>query len=366
MKSLILFILISSLAIADDFEAYKKSQQMNYNKYEESLEKNFNMYKEKILKKWDIPETFTKKSWVEYSENYNEKLVVDYENKSIKTEIIVDKDTKPEELKKELYSNIEKILSRTTEEAADTLPIKELKNGINRSNETLVGDIYGVEKKDNNLIKKSKELVEKNKIKYSQAKEKGKKIVSLEIPFPKNGLSKKAKKYEKIVYENSKTKSIPSSLIYSIIECESSFNPMAISPIPAYGLMQIVPASAGRDITKRLEGKERLFSPKELYNGNKNIVYGSTYLNILYYSYLKSIKNQTSRLYCTIAAYNTGAGNVAKAFTGNTNINKASNVINKMKSEEVYEKLLKNLPYKETKKYLKKVTKVQNKYNISS
>ncbi len=362
MKSIILFVLLGVIVFADDFEAYKRSQDQNYMNYREDLEKEFNEYKEKILKKWKEPETFDKKTWVEYSDDFDEKIVIDYEKKSIKTEIIVDKDTKPEELKKELYSNIEKLLSRTTEEAVETLPIQELKDGINKSNETLVGDIYGIEEGKVNLTKKSKELVEENEIKYSQAKEEGKKVVSVEIPFPKNGLSKKAKKYKKAVYQNSKKNSLPPSLIYSIIECESSFNPMAISPIPAYGLMQIVPTSAGKDISKRIEGRERVFSPSELYNGNKNIEYGSTYLNILYYSYLKSIKDETSRLYCTIAAYNTGAGNVAKAFIGDMNINKASRVINEMDSKEVYKRLLNYLPYEETRKYLKKVKLTQDKY----
>ena len=46
---------------------------------------------------------------------------------------------------------------------------------------------------------------------------------------------------------------------------------MAISPVLVYGFMQIVPTSAGRDISKRIEGKERIFSSKELYDGNINI-----------------------------------------------------------------------------------------------
>ncbi|MGL5901826.1 MAG: hypothetical protein ACRCZO_04010, partial [Cetobacterium sp.] len=48
-------------------------------------------------------------------------------------------------------------------------------------------------------------------------------------------------------------------------------------------------------------------------------------------------------------------GNVAKAFTGNTNLTKALPKINSMTSKEVYNKLLKDLPYDETKGYLKKV-----------
>jgi len=70
---------------------------------------------------------------------------------------------------------------------------------------------------------------------------------------------------------------------------------------------------------------------------------------------MPEIKNPTSRLFCTIAAYNTGAGNVSKAFIGNTNIYKAANVINKMTPKQVYKTLMRKLPYNETKHYLKKV-----------
>ena len=58
-----------------------------------------------------------------------------------------------------------------------------------------------------------------------------------------------------------------------------------------------------------------------------------------------------------IAAYNTGAGNVAKAFNKDRtrNIRKAAEVINTMEPNEVYQQLLESLPYDETKLYLKKV-----------
>ncbi|MGL4628533.1 MAG: transglycosylase SLT domain-containing protein, partial [Cetobacterium sp.] len=135
------------------------------------------------------------------------------------------------------------------------------------------------------------------------------------------------------------------------------------SHIPAYGLMQIVPVSAGKDISKRLYGEVRIFTPEYLYNGEKNIEAGVNYLNLLYYSYLKGVKDPISRKYCTIAAYNTGSGNVAKAFTGNTNLSKALPIINSMSSKEVYNKLLKDLPYAETKGYLKKVTERDKYYS---
>ncbi len=46
------------------------------------------------------------------------------------------------------------------------------------------------------------------------------------------------------------------ALVMSVIYNESRFNPLAKSYVPAYGLMQIVPKSAGVDAIQFLEGKK--------------------------------------------------------------------------------------------------------------
>ncbi len=153
-------------------------------------------------------------------------------------------------------------------------------------------------------------------------------------------------------------------MIFALIEAESAFNPLAKSHIPAYGLMQIVPQSAGQDASALIHGKATLLSPSYLYNSKKNIEMGVAYIYILYYRYLKSIDDPVSRLYCTIAAYNTGAGNVAKAFTSGRNIKKAAKTINQMSSDDVYHHLIKHLPYAETRNYLKKVNRLLPKYFV--
>jgi membrane-bound lytic murein transglycosylase C len=65
-----------------------------------------------------------------------------------------------------------------------------------------------------------------------------------------------------------------------------------------------------------------------------------------------------------IAAYNTGSGNVAKTFNkdGSRNINRAAKIINELSPKEVYEHLLINLPYDETKDYVKRVVKRKGIY----
>lgn len=143
----------------------------------------------------------------------------------------------------------------------------------------------------------------------------------------------------------------------AIMHSESAFRPDAKSHVPAFGLMQVVPSSAGHDVNKQMRNIDSPMKSADLYKPTINVETGTAYLHILDNRYLKSIKNNQSRLYCVIAAYNTGAGNVAKAFNANksTNIGRAAKVINAMSPDEVYSHLINNLPYDETKNYLKKV-----------
>lgn len=209
-----------------------------------------------------------------------------------------------------------------------------------------------LDNKVNELLKKSKITVKPNK----------KKAISVKIKLPKDSILRKALDVKPYVKKYSYKQKLPTELVFSIIHNESSFNPMATSHIPAYGLMQIVPKSAGFDATQYLFGKGKVLMPSYLYNGENNVNIGTAYLYLLYYRYLKKINNPTSRLYCTIAAYNTGAGNVAYAFTRKRNMSKAARIINTKKPNEVYNILMKKLPYVETKHYLKRVVKTMDKY----
>ncbi|MCV6606701.1 MAG: transglycosylase SLT domain-containing protein [Campylobacterales bacterium] len=148
---------------------------------------------------------------------------------------------------------------------------------------------------------------------------------------------------------------ISESLILAIMETESNFNKNAKSYIPAIGLMQIVPKTAGKDVLG--------FTPSHsyLYNPDNNIHVGTKYLNKIYYKYFKNIKDPKSKEYLTIAAYNTGIGNVLRTFSKNRKY--AAKIINSKSSNQIYKFIIKNLPHKETRDYLKKVTARKGKYS---
>ncbi|PCI62799.1 MAG: hypothetical protein COB35_02560 [Gammaproteobacteria bacterium] len=155
---------------------------------------------------------------------------------------------------------------------------------------------------------------------------------------------------------------VPISVILAIVETESSYNPRAISNVPAFGLMQLVPKTAGMDAHNYVYGKKKLVSPDFLFDETNNLQLGTAYFKILKSRYLRKIKDPKSRFYCAIASYNTGVGNLAKTFTGKKNLTKAAAKINKMTSEQVYQYLMENLPAQETKNYLKKIVLRRAKY----
>ena len=126
-----------------------------------------------------------------------------------------------------------------------------------------------------------------------------------------------AKKYSPFVERFSKRFSVSRNLVYAIIKTESDFNPYAVSDAPAFGLMQIVPQTAGLDVNRFLNNVASIPSRGFLFSPENNIQYGTAYLHLLEKRYLNDIRAPLSREYCVIAAYNTGAGAMSCVrFTG--------------------------------------------------
>jgi hypothetical protein len=86
---------------------------------------------------------------------------------------------------------------------------------------------------------------------------------------------------------------LPPELIHSVIQTESNYNPFAISPKGALGIMQLVPETARR------------FGVSNAFNAEENIQGGAKYLK-----YLLNLYHGDYPL--ALAAYNAGEGAVAR------------------------------------------------------
>ncbi len=175
---------------------------------------------------------------------------------------------------------------------------------------------------------------------------------------------KQAEKYRPVVSRFAERYQISPSLVFAIIRTESNFNPFAVSSVPAYGLMQLVPMSGGREAYRRAKGKDATPSRDYLFDPQNNIELGTAYLNVLTYDQLEQVGNAVSREYCVISAYNTGPRNVYRAFSHDPVA--AMNQINSLQPPAVYEKLRHSLPYQETRQYLDKVVTFRKEFVSSS
>src|SRR5215813_6857674 len=99
--------------------------------------------------------------------------------------------------------------------------------------------------------------------------------------------------YENLISEHSRLNGVRSDLVRAVMQVESAFNPNAISPKGAMGLMQLMPA------TMRQYGVRNAFNPAE------NVRAGVAYLRDL----LDRYQNNEE---LALAAYNAGPGAVDK------------------------------------------------------
>ena len=352
-----------------EFNTMKASQNRDFNDYRTSLNAEFKAYKKELSKYWKNPELSTKKSWVSYSKDKQSRSKVDFAHNQLIVEVIA---KNRQEATKKLQKRVSYAISKNTQEVVKSDELQQKIAEISKKSDTVIAAIdpkpilapliFKKKPTQKEIKDYSKKLVTKTPIIKEKSKEQAKNVYKIIIKLPKNSTMKRSKIYKDEVFANANRFRISPTLVFAIMQTESDFNPFARSHIPAFGLMQIVPRSAGRDSYKLLYKRDGMPSATYLYNSKNNIEMGSSYLYILYYRYLRKIKNPTSRLYCTIAAYNTGAGNIAWAFVHQTNINKAAPLINTMTPQEVYNQLLSNLKYDEPKYYLKRVSKRMEQY----
>lgn len=185
-------------------------------------------------------------------------------------------------------------------------------------------------------------------------------LLAVQFPLVSQHEQLREYRYQSLIEKYAKHYDVPESLIYAVMKTESSFNPYAVSHAGAFGLMQVVPSTAGRDVFDKVKGKPGQPTQQYLFVAENNIDVGTAYLHLLETRYLKAIDNPTSRHYSVISAYNGGAGNVFKTF--HSNRSQAPQAINGMSPASVYQKLTTQHPAAESRRYLQKVDSAEQAF----
>lgn len=133
-------------------------------------------------------------------------------------------------------------------------------------------------------------------ISFSNTKTPGGKRVVKSKPtavMPTDTAPDRVYRYDAYIREAATLYQIPEALVRAVIKVESNFDPRAVSPANAHGLMQLIPMTAERMMVT------------DIYDPRQNIFGGTRYLRVL-----ANLFNGDLQL--TIAAYNAGEGAVIR------------------------------------------------------
>jgi soluble lytic murein transglycosylase len=135
--------------------------------------------------------------------------------------------------------------------------------------------------------------------------------------------------YMEQIRQQAAANGLSEGLVFALVRAESGFSPTIKSGVGAIGLMQLMPATA-----RQTAGEKGHFDPQRLVSPDCNLTLGTRHLREL-------LKGFDGDVVYSIAAYNAGATAVErwkKSFKG-------------LKKDEFIE----NIPYQETREYVKKV-----------
>jgi membrane-bound lytic murein transglycosylase C len=311
---------------------------------------------QKVNKKWgkgnsELPD---KKKYVKYTNDYQARTIVDFEKGTVRVETLTTNsplDTLKQAVATTLLTTADPTKTDIfSSSAPNTEGVPFLYPQVMDHDGKLVQYRWRAERYSNYLVT--------NKLKKSKSN--GKTVYAVEFDLVAQHEHLRQEKYSDYVIAAAKRYNLEPALIYGIIETESSFNPYAVSPANAYGLMQVVPSTAGKDVYNLVKKKSGQPTKEVLFSPASNIDIGSAYLYILQTRYLVKVTNKTSQEYSMISAYNGGTGNVLKTFDSNRT--RAMDKLNQTSVSNVYKKLRYDHPRSESQMYLEKVTKAKKNY----
>ena len=337
----------------EQFRTFRDTQARELANYYSVQDSLFIQFKEQIEREWNEYRESTMKEWVSYSRDFRGRSLVDFEAGKIAVEAVMpseEEDAKEKAV--ELVKEQLKAIVTEKDETEKTVLESQVSNPLNPSEILTPDNIDRIAEQIVESAKPTEVLGGDNvmRVRYS---------ISLEL-VPDH-IKRRAEQYRPYIEQKCRRFQVRPSLVLAIIHTESFFNPKAYNRHGnAYGLMQIVPRYAGIQMNRILYNKQSEPTANELFNPERNLEMGIAYINWLSNNVWQDVQNETNRNYVVICSYNGGHGSVHQAILGKRRFNSQErtemmNTLSTMDSEVLYRKLRTDIPWEETRNYIKTV-----------
>jgi len=215
------------------------------------------------------------KKYVKYTQNYKSRAIVDFDSGEILVETLDDQDpqrslknavvttllTPQDPRSVDLFSDKEIVLTNDKEPYLLGLVLDQQNKPIRTPAEAEPFAAYLMEKKSGTRT------VDQDGTKKT--------VQYVTMGMVSNLPMKQAEKYRTLVHQFAQQYNISPSLVFAVIRTESNFNPYAVSSAPAYGLMQLVPTSGGREAYRKAKGQDVAPSRDYLFDPANNVELGT-------------------------------------------------------------------------------------------
>lgn len=365
MAAFLLFLVATALGQEDEFEkarrlhdkereAISKQGREMFLEVEQEWDRMLREQQEawermvaEINRIWLDSVTTTKKDWVDYCDQYHTRSHVNFEKGDMVVATMIEaSETSSAQISQErIARQFARVLSPNNQSGRSIL-------------DGQIADSQGQPVTAQTLDRYLKQEV------FPQLRQDGQPIVgkdgvprykvSVPLKLVPNHIEVRAKHYVPQVSQAAQRFGLQPELIMAVMHTESYFDPMARSPVPAYGLMQLVPKFGARDAFRFIHGQDRMLPADYLYVPENNILLGCGYLHMLAYKYFAKEANPVRKLYLSVCGYNWGPSAINRKIIRRY-------PTTSMSPEQLYKVLRQRTP-KETSDYLQRVTSRMDMY----
>ena len=328
------------------WRGFTRDQQLGWNRIHGTELDEWRRMKKSVEEKWGTLVQSTQFEWVDYGLNADTRCRVDFKEGKLILEATVPKGSPKaiDRARRNMGDHLKTLFRKTDDQLQGVL-------------EELFADRHGERVGAGNLDRFLKITVGpsvRENFSVDDFDHGGRRFFKTEIAMVPEHLRIQAQRYHHLVWLNARRFDVEPHLIMAIIHTESFFNPKAISPSGACGLMQVMPDMAAREAAWFLYGEDRTMTCSRLMDPVDNVALGSAYLFLLKNNYFAKVVDNDKSRFISICGYNMGPGALGKILLKYRNLDS-------LNPGDAFD-LLRQVKPRETSDYLAKVAERMKLY----